>query len=105
MLTQTTITLAEVRHVAARQQQEARAQKAARLQFFGEFKAGYCNLFDIADWQHYVASTGLRLTTLLRCAKYAPLTELGPLLFVRAPGANSFEPYDLGGSSYVATDS
>lgn len=72
----------------------SKAHQRERLAAFQEFKEGYCDLYDAADWQYWEEATGLRQATLRYFARYS---EPSPALrlFVRPPELPSFEPYHL----------
>jgi len=89
---QTTLTLQAAQQLV-QQQRHSQQQQQARYQAFLEFKTSYHELMDAADWQHYVAATGLQLATLARFSRRhaeAPLR-----LFARAAGDVYFEPLDV----------
>lgn len=49
---------------------ELKAVEQKRLEYLTEFKESYCDLFDMADFEHYAEMTGLPLSEILSLARY-----------------------------------
>lgn len=90
---QTTISFHEAKQVVAQQKQQTLAAKVRRLRILQEFKSSLCDMFDTQDFMYYVEETGLKLTTLLRFAKYNP--PMVERVFAKAPGTDRYEPLNV----------
>ena len=61
----------EINQAKEQQQKQQQERKAEQRRYWKEFRESICDIFDAADFYFYSEKTGVKVTNLLRLARYS----------------------------------